>query len=61
MSALGQKRTFKSSNAISALPPKADIPQHRLDVRFVQKADIGVVNSLNEKPGRHAGVFYLRG
>jgi hypothetical protein len=26
---------------MSALPPKADIPQSRLDVRFVLKADIG--------------------
>ena len=26
---------------MSALPPKADIPQRRLDVRFVPKADIG--------------------
>jgi hypothetical protein len=25
---------------MSALPPKADIPQHHLDVRFVPKADI---------------------
>ena len=27
MSALGQKRTFAVQNAMSALPPKADIPQ----------------------------------
>jgi hypothetical protein len=25
---------------MSAFPPKADVPQHRLDVRFVPKADI---------------------
>jgi hypothetical protein len=25
---------------MSALPPKADIPQHRLDVRYVPEADI---------------------
>jgi hypothetical protein len=25
---------------MSALPPKADIPQRRLDVRFVPQADI---------------------
>jgi hypothetical protein len=41
MSALGQKRTFEPSVAMSALPPKADIRQHDLDVRFVPKADIG--------------------
>jgi hypothetical protein len=27
MSALGHKRTFAVQNAMSALPPKADIPQ----------------------------------
>ena len=26
---------------MSALPPKADMDQHRCDVRFVPKADIG--------------------
>jgi hypothetical protein len=31
----GQKRTFKSSNAMSALPPKADMVQHDCHVRFV--------------------------
>src|SRR6516164_5519128 len=40
MSALGQKRTFWSSNAMSALPPKADIGGVSSDVRFVPKADI---------------------
>jgi hypothetical protein len=35
MSALGQKRTLRPEISMSALPPKADIPQHRLDVRFV--------------------------
>jgi hypothetical protein len=39
MSALGQKQTFSDINAMSALPPKADISQRRLDVRFVPKAD----------------------
>jgi hypothetical protein len=37
---LGQKQTFSYSNAMSALPPKADIAGRRLDVRFVPKADI---------------------
>jgi hypothetical protein len=40
MSALGQKQTFGPFIAMSALPPIADIPQRRLDVRFVPKADI---------------------
>jgi hypothetical protein len=34
MSALGQKRTWRSQISISALPPKADITRHHLDVRF---------------------------
>jgi hypothetical protein len=28
---------------MSALPPKADIAERQLDVRFVPKADIGVL------------------
>ena len=40
MSALGQKQTFGSRNAMSALPPKADIAECDGDVRFVPKADI---------------------
>jgi hypothetical protein len=39
MSALGQKQTSHSEIAMSALPPKADIAGHQLDVRFVPKAD----------------------
>jgi len=40
MSALGQKRTSGSVEAMSALPPKADIGTHSRNVRFVPKADI---------------------
>src|SRR5262249_6701606 len=40
MSALGQKRTFRNVQRMSALPPKADMGQHSRDVRFVPKADI---------------------
>jgi hypothetical protein len=40
-SAMGQKRTLVTPKGMSALPPKADIPQHRLDVCFVPQADIG--------------------
>jgi len=32
---LGQQRTWRDQIAMSALPPKADIPQHHRDVRFV--------------------------
>jgi len=40
MSALGQKQTLMHVRVMSALPPKADIDQHRRDVRFVPIADI---------------------
>ena len=40
MSALGQKRTFAVQNAMSALPPKADMCSALAHVRFVPKADI---------------------
>src|SRR6516164_4693126 len=40
MATLGHKRTFKSSNAMSALLPKADIHQRDHDVRFAPKTDI---------------------
>ena len=39
MPALGQKQTFGPRNAMSALPPKADIDGCSPDVRFVPKAD----------------------
>ena len=41
MSALGQKQTFAAQNAMSALPPKADMCSATSDVRLVPKADIG--------------------
>ena len=34
-----------STEAMSAIPPKADIAGRRLDVRFVPKADMGRVSS----------------
>ena len=40
MSALGHKRTSRSVEAMSALPPKADIGTQPGDVRFVPMADI---------------------
>jgi hypothetical protein len=41
MSALGQKQTFALHQAMSALPPKADIrTQHRCPLR-ANRADIG--------------------
>ena len=40
MSALGQEQTFPDVQAMSALPPKADIDWHHLNVRFVSEGDI---------------------
>ena len=63
MSALGQKQTFAVQNVMSALPPKADMCGANRDVRFVPKADIGVLcesagplpSSQPEKKGTAAG------
>jgi hypothetical protein len=41
MSALGQKQTWRREIVMSALPPKADITERQLDVRFVPITDIG--------------------
>jgi hypothetical protein len=41
MSHLGHKRTSQDVRVMSALPPKADIPQRNLNVRFGPQADIG--------------------
>ena len=40
MSALGHKQTFALRNAMSALPPKADICSALAHVRFVPIADM---------------------
>ena len=37
---------MSSNGSMSAFPPKADIPQHRLDVRYVAKAEIALVHSI---------------
>jgi hypothetical protein len=37
---MGQKQTSRPEISMSALPPKADIAERRLDVRFVPEADI---------------------
>ena len=42
MSALGHKRTFALQQAMSALPPKADMCSATRNVRFVPIADIPV-------------------
>ena len=47
MSALGQKQTWRSASATSALLPKADIAGRQLDVRFVPKADVSQCKSLS--------------
>jgi len=46
MSALGQKRTSVHVRVTSALPPKADIAEHRCDVRFVPNADMAATSAL---------------
>src|SRR5262249_23719755 len=43
MSALGQKRTSRLVEGMSALPPKADITDRSWHVRFVPKADISSI------------------
>ena len=43
ISALGHKRTLQRILLMSALPPKADMVQPDRDVRFVPKADIGLL------------------
>ncbi len=42
MSALGHKRTWECASGMSALPPKADILQGGVDVRYVPIADIEI-------------------
>ena len=46
MSALGHKRTYAVQNAMSALPPKADMCSALGDVRFVPIADIAATYSI---------------
>jgi hypothetical protein len=36
MSALGQKQTFSRVRAMSALPPRADIPERRYGIRLFE-------------------------
>jgi hypothetical protein len=42
MSALGQKRTLEDFQAMSALPPKADIANYYWHVRFVPEEGIAM-------------------
>jgi hypothetical protein len=46
MSALGHKRTLVLVRIMSALFPKADIRQGNRDVRFVPKAEVAVIRSV---------------
>jgi len=53
-SALGHKRTFCDAAAMSALPPKADIPRDEQHVCFVPIADLvahGRESSWHRQPG----------
>ena len=49
MSALGHKRTFAAQNAMSALPPIADMCSATRDVRFVPIADIPAIHSITSR------------
>jgi hypothetical protein len=46
MSASGQKQTFGPFIAMSALPPKADIAERQLDVRFVPDSDMALAQKM---------------
>jgi len=48
MSALGQKRTLARVRNMSALPPKAVIAEGNWHVLFVPKADIALLNTVEE-------------
>jgi len=48
MSALGQKQTLGYLQAMSALPPKADIETQLRNVRFVPKADTPLLGSTSD-------------
>jgi hypothetical protein len=45
MYALGQKQTFRSATAMSALPPKADIRRRDWNVRFGPGVTSGFVGA----------------
>ena len=50
MSALGQKRTFAVQNAMSALPPKADMCGALANVRLVPEANFTVAVNFGQIP-----------
>jgi hypothetical protein len=56
MSPLGQERTLARLNAMSDIPPKADIVQHGGNVRFVPKADIGARALMRAIPPKAAAI-----
>jgi hypothetical protein len=61
MSALGHKGTFCDAEAMSDLPPIADIDWSLWHVRFVPEADIHEFDSHEKKnPGTLPGVFMRR-
>src|SRR5690242_15698092 len=59
-SGMGQKRTWRSENAMSALPPKADIGSTFQDVRFVPIADIGETFTQCRKHSKAVGTTNQR-
>jgi len=42
----GQKQTLRRTNGMSALPSIADIDAGQIDVRFVPKAEVAVIRSV---------------
>ena len=57
MSALGHKRTFCAAEAMSALPPKADMCDAKTNVRFVPIADILLFKRSTLRPQECAGFW----
>jgi hypothetical protein len=60
MSALGQKQTCAAHQAMSALPPIADMCDAKRDVRFVAKADIDSVVETSRERRLNCGNWYVQ-
>jgi hypothetical protein len=54
MSVKGHKRTFRNAIALSALPPKADIPSGQRDVRFVISDILPIIRSSRRRVAEDA-------
>jgi hypothetical protein len=49
MSEMGQKQTLRCGSMMSGLPPKADVAEQQLDVRFVPIRDIWKVELIRSR------------